>query len=105
MGGWLGSIHIVLVKVQSPARRARRFCGSPGVAAFCLASISAWLGPAGGADGFGLSWARTETALQRASRNRTATVGRIFIGFSFCGCLHYASFPRRLPPELSSVKA
>jgi hypothetical protein len=46
-----------------------------------MASISAAL-IAGGADGFGLSWAKAETAVQqRASRNRTAMVERFFIIF------------------------
>src|SRR5215203_1862793 len=75
-GGWLGSIHILLVKVQSPALRARCLCGSPGVMAFVMASISAgfmaWV-----AGSFGLSWAKAGTA----SRHRATAVNRFFILF------------------------
>src|SRR5215203_4480483 len=78
IAGWLGSIHILLVNVQSPARRARFLCGSPGLMAFIMASSGAPM--AGAAGSFGLSWAKTGTA----SRHRTTAVERIFILFLLC---------------------
>src|SRR4029079_9487812 len=52
VGGWPGAIHMVLVKVQSPASLASASCCGPGVIDFCQASISAGLGaPAGAAGG------------------------------------------------------
>src|SRR5262249_21156711 len=117
VGGWPGAIHILFVKVQSPASRASFFCGSPGAMAFIIASISALL--IAGAS-FGFSSARAGSAA-RASRDSATTRDRAFIMFPPLRSLtwvdetterdrtgdpillNYAALPRKIPPQAGGV--